>query len=120
MRLRLAYRRLGGRHLKHWGQEEPKILLNREATTPAISQDNQLVTVGIAKYVQIFCMDTKERVDVLHGHPGEVFTVAFAPCLRRGSIDNQDAPRYLLASKIEEGGWVDASYCGSLISMEGV
>ena len=70
-----------GSHPKDWGQEEAKILLDGEATTPAVSQDNQLVTVGIANDIHIICMDTKERVDVLHEHPGEVVTVASAPCL---------------------------------------
>lgn len=97
---------LEGGQPKHWGQEEAKILLDGEAITPAISQGNQLVTVGIANDIQIFCMDTKERANVLHGHPGEVVTVAFAPCLRRGAINNQDAPRYLLASQTEEEGGV--------------
>ncbi|OJJ67617.1 hypothetical protein ASPBRDRAFT_660900 [Aspergillus brasiliensis CBS 101740] len=79
-------------HPKHWGQEEAKILLDGEPTTPAISPDNRLVAVGIANDIHVLRVDTQERVDVLHGHPGRVVTVAFAPCLERGSADKPDAP----------------------------
>ncbi|KAL3264390.1 hypothetical protein ABHI18_000798 [Aspergillus niger] len=91
-------------HPKHWGQEEAKIFLDGEATTPAISPDNQIVAIGIANKIHLFRVNTKERVDVLHGHPGEVVTVAFAPSLDKDSIDKPDAPRYLLSSQSEEEG----------------
>ncbi|GAT24900.1 F-box and wd40 domain protein [Aspergillus luchuensis] len=93
-------------HPKHWGQEEAKIFLDGEATTPAISPDNQLVAVGIANDIHIFRVDTKKRIDVLRGHPGEVITLAFAPSLGGGSIDQPDAPRYLLSSQSEDEGGV--------------
>ncbi|RAK86745.1 WD40 repeat-like protein [Aspergillus costaricaensis CBS 115574] len=89
---------------KYWGQEEAKIFLDGEATTPAISPDNQIIAIGIANQIHLFRVNTKERVDVLHGHPGEVVTVAFAPSLDKDSIDKPDAPRYLLSSQSEEEG----------------
>ncbi|PWY67049.1 WD40 repeat-like protein [Aspergillus eucalypticola CBS 122712] len=91
-------------HPKHWGQEEAKIFLDGEATTPAISPDNQIIAIGIANQIHLFRVNTKERVNVLYGHPGEVVTVAFAPSLDKDSINKPDAPCYLLSSQSEEEG----------------
>ncbi|RHZ57688.1 WD40 repeat domain-containing protein [Aspergillus thermomutatus] len=90
-------------HPKHWGQEKAKVRLDGDATTPTLSPDDQFVAVGIGKEIQIFRVGTQERVEVLHGHPGEVVTVLFAPGLVQGSSGNA---RYLLASQSEEEGVV--------------
>jgi hypothetical protein len=89
-------------HPKHWGEEDAKINLDGEATTPTISHDNKFVAVGIRNEIHVFDLATHVRAEVLGGHPGEVGTVIFAPCFDHAS--DTDKARYLLASQREQEG----------------
>lgn len=58
--------------------------------------------------IHIFDLKLYVRTEILHGHPGEVVTVIFAPCFDHGyRYDTYDS-RYLLASQSEQEGGANA------------